>query len=48
MMLDFPAPLSPTKIVTPSSNFNFVSECDRKSTNSIDVYHWFSSFLNFS
>ena len=37
MMLDFPAPLSPTKIVTPSSNFNFVSECDKKSTSSIDV-----------
>ena len=44
MMLDFPAPLSPTKIVTPSSNFNFVSECDRKSTNSIDVIIGFLPF----
>ena len=35
--LDFPAPLSPTKIVTPSLNSNFVSECDKKSTSSIDI-----------
>ena len=41
IMLDFPAPFSPTKIVTPSSKFIVVSSCDRKSRSSIDVIIWF-------
>jgi len=48
--LDFPAPLSPTKIVTPSLNSNFVSECDKKSTSSIDlimVFFLFEFFIIF-
>ena len=44
MMLDFPAPFSPTKIVTPFSNSNFVSECARKSPNSIEVIIVFPLF----
>ena len=43
-MLDFPAPFFPTKTVTPSSNSNFVSECDKKSPSSIDVIIAFLPF----
>ena len=35
MMLDLPAPFCPTNTLVSSSNCSFVSECDRKSTNSI-------------
>ena len=44
IMLDLPAPLWPTKTVTPFSKSNFVSECDKKSPSSIDVIIFLSPF----
>ena|SRR3989344_3778136 len=37
IILDLPAPLWPTNTVTPLSNSNFVSECDKKFESSTDV-----------